>query len=188
MILDLTYYGNPVLRQKGARIDNITPEIQELARDMVETMHDASGIGLAAQQVGHALQLAVIDIPADAGASSRMWIQGQPVPMETFMPLVLINPELKTVKKKETAEEGCLSFPGISGTITRPTRVTCHYQNLRGESLEFDADGLLGRAVQHEVDHLNGVLFTDHMPKEEKSAQREEIEIIRQQGLEQTSA
>lgn len=186
MILDITYYGNPVLRTSGEKIEAIDETTRALVQDMIETMHEASGIGLAAQQIGRALQLAVIDIPAEIETPSRMWIEDRRVDWSEYMPLVLINPVCSTIKKKDTAEEGCLSFPGISASITRPSRVTCTCRNLEGETWTFDADGLLGRAVQHEVDHLNGVLFTDHMDPAEKRHLREEIETIRQQGLEQS--
>ncbi|MEM1157657.1 MAG: peptide deformylase [Verrucomicrobiota bacterium] len=183
MILDITLFGNPILRQPGSRIESITPEIQQLANDMLETMYAAAGIGLAAQQVGKALQIAVIDIPEEIETPSRMWIDGKPVEKADYMPMVLINPELKTIKKKDSAEEGCLSFPGINAEITRPNRVACACLDIEGKPLKFEADGLLGRAVQHEVDHLNGILFTDHMIPEEKRSLREAIEDVRAQGL-----
>jgi peptide deformylase len=183
MTLEITLYGNPILRQTGKKIESITPEIRQLADEMLATMYEAAGIGLAAQQIGQALQMAVIDIPEEVETPSRMWIDGKPVNKADYMPMVLINPELKTVKKKDTAEEGCLSFPGINADITRPTRVACTCQDLNGNTLKFEADGLLGRAVQHEFDHLNGILFTDHMIPEEKRALREEIETVRAQGL-----
>lgn len=183
MILEIKLYGNPVLRQKGAKIESVTPEIKQLADDMLETMYEASGIGLAAQQIGKAIQLAVIDIPEEIETPSRMWVDGKPVDKSEYMPMVLINPELKTIKKKDSAEEGCLSFPGINATITRPSRVVCTCLDINGNELKFEADGLLGRAVQHEVDHLNGVLFTDHMIPEEKRMLRQEIETIRAEGI-----
>jgi len=186
MILDITLYGNPILRQAGSPVESVTPEIKQLVNDMLETMYDAAGIGLAAQQIGKALQIAVIDIPAEIETPSRMWIDGKRVEISEFMPLILINPELKTIKKKDMAEEGCLSFPGIHAQITRPSRVSCSCLDMTGSPLKFEADGLLGRAVQHEVDHLNGVLFTDHMIPEEKRSLREDIETVRAQGLLQT--
>lgn len=186
MILDITCYGNPVLRETGKKIEPIDDGIRSLVEDMIETMHEASGIGLAAQQIGKAIQLAVIDIPAEIETPSRMWIEGRRVDWSEYMPLILINPQLQTVKKKDTAEEGCLSFPGINAKITRPARTTCTCLDLEGKQFTFDADGLLGRAIQHEVDHLNGVLFTDHMDPADKRNLREEIETIRQQGLEQS--
>ncbi|MEM6822220.1 MAG: peptide deformylase [Verrucomicrobiota bacterium] len=188
MILPITYYGNPVLRKQGSDITEITEDLRQLADDMIETMHDASGIGLAAQQIGKAIQLAVIDIPGEVESPSRMWINGQPVNYADYMPLVLINPKLEIVKKKESATEGCLSFPGITAEITRPTRVACTCLRLDGEPFSFESDGLLGRAVQHETDHLNGILFTDHMQPDEKRSLRDAIEDIRQSGLKQVDS
>lgn len=185
MELEITLFGNPILRRRGALVSEITPEIRQLADDMIETMHAASGIGLAAQQVGQALQMAVIDIPADTEAPSRMWVEGRPVDWREYMPLVLLNPDLQVVKKKSSSPEGCLSFPGITGEVSRPIRVTCSCMDLNGQRWTFEADGLLGRAVLHEVDHLNGVLFTDHMHPTERASLRGDIEEIRQRGLKQ---
>jgi len=185
MILPLTYYGNPILRQVGRKIETFDASLGQLVQDMLETMHEAGGIGLAAQQIGQALQLAVIDIPQDSNAASRMWQDQRPVDWKTCMPLVLVNPQVRTIKKKSTAEEGCLSFPGINADIVRPARVSCVHQNLDGHWLTFDADGLLGRAVLHEVDHLNGVLFTDHMSPEDKRRLRDQIQAIREEGRNQ---
>jgi peptide deformylase len=180
MILPIVKYGDPVLRKKGAVITKITPELRQLAADMLETMHAANGVGLAAQQVGRALQLAVIDLPADSDRPSRLWLAGKETAVGNLMPLVLVNPQIVITKKKETAGEGCLSFPGIGGDISRGYRVTVSCQDLELKPLRFEAGGLLGRAVQHEVDHLNGVLFIDKMSREEREAQKEQIEAIRQ--------
>ncbi|MDR0534337.1 MAG: peptide deformylase [Verrucomicrobiales bacterium] len=179
MILPIVKYGNPVLRQKGANISKVTPEIEQLVADMLETMHDANGVGLAAQQIGKALQLAVIDIPTDSERPSRLWLDGKEADVQSIMPLVLINPKVEITKKKEIDGEGCLSFPGIGGDISRGYRVTVEYQDLEMKKCKFEAGGLLGRAVQHEVDHLNGVLFIDKMSKEEREAQKDKIEAIR---------
>ena len=179
MILPIVKYGNPVLRQKGAVIAKVTPEIQQLVEDMIETMHDANGVGLAAQQVGKALQLAVIDIPTNSERPSRLWLAGKEADIQSIMPLVLVNPKIEITKKKEIDEEGCLSFPGIGGDISRGFRVTVEYQDLEMKKCKFEAGGLLGRAVQHEVDHLNGILFIDKMTKAECDAQKDKIEAIR---------
>jgi peptide deformylase len=182
MSLTLCLYGNPILRKKGRPIDTITPEIRQLAEDMIETMHASEGIGLAAQQIGKDLQLTVIDLPDTADHGSRMWIDNQPVTIADFMPMVLINPELKTIKKKDTATEGCLSFPGISVDVRRSSRVEVQALNLEGEPLHFDADGLLGRCIQHEVDHLNGILFIDHADPETRRSIKPALEELRAQG------
>ena len=179
MILPIVQYGMPVLRRKGTNIGKITAEIRELAQNMLETMTAAEGVGLAAQQVGHALQLAVISIPADIERPSRMWVDGKEVDLQAHMPLILINPKIEITKKKEVGMEGCLSFPGINADISRGYRVKVQAQNLDGVIYKFEAAGLLGRAVQHEVDHLNGILFIDRMYPKDREALKEEIEAVK---------
>jgi peptide deformylase len=163
MIRDIVIYGEPVLRTKGKQIENIDDEVRALAADMLETMYEANGVGLAAQQVGQALQLTVIDVSDAESRPSRMWLAGEEVDPKEHMPLVLINPELQFGDELELGTEGCLSFPEITAEITRPSRVKVGGQDLKGERIEFEAEGLLSRAVQHEVDHLNGILFIDRM-------------------------
>ncbi len=123
MILPIVKFGHPVLRQKGARIENITPEIKQLIADMFETMEASHGVGLAAQQVGHALQLTVIDVREAKDRPSTLELKGKPADVADFMPLVLINPEVTPVGEPTTGGEGCLSFPEIFAEITRPESV-----------------------------------------------------------------
>jgi peptide deformylase len=163
MILEIVKYGNPVLREKGREVKTADEKIRKLAADMLETMHAANGVGLAAQQVGVPIQLTVLDVPDDEERPSAMFIGDDEVKLEDHMPLVLLNPQLKLSKDKETGSEGCLSFPEISADITRASGVRCKARLLDGKEIEFDASGLLARALQHEVDHLNGVLFIDRM-------------------------
>lgn len=179
MSLRIVQYGDPILRQKGKPIATITPEIEQLARDMIDAMREAHGVGLAAQQVGRALQIAVIDIPADSERPSRMWREGKEVPYAEYMPLVLINPEISMTKKKESGTEGCLSFPGLQAEINRGARVKVACQRLDGKPFAFEADGLLGRAVQHEFDHLQGILFIDRMEESDRRALKASIEALR---------
>ncbi len=163
MVLPVVRYGHPVLRQKGARISSVTPEINGLIADMLETMKASHGVGLAAQQVAHALQLAVIDVRGVTDRPSQLWIDGHPASVDAFMPLVLINPQVTPAGKPVRGPEGCLSFPEIYGEIERPAEVEVVALNERGDSFHFKTGGLLARAVQHEVDHLNGILFIDRM-------------------------
>jgi peptide deformylase len=169
MIREIVLFGDPVLRKVGARIPTVTAEIRQLAADMIETMRDADGVGLAAQQVGVALQIAVVDVAGIESRPSAMWVAGEPVDPEPRMPLVLINPQIELGKEKETGNEGCLSFPRLNADITRSAKIRCIAQGLEGESIDFEATGLLARAVQHEVDHLNGVLFIDRMSSAAKA-------------------
>ena len=178
MPLIVVKYGTPVLRQKGARIDVITPTIKKLATDMLETTYSYKGVGLAAQQVGSALQLTVIDVRGVTDRPSSLELNGQPAEVNGFMPLVLINPEVKPVGQPATGPEGCLSFPEIYADITRPDLVDVKALNLEGKPVEFRCGGLLARVVQHEADHLNGILFIDRMDKATKADLKDELDLI----------
>jgi peptide deformylase len=179
--LPVRKYGDPVLRQKGARIETITPEIRKLVADMFDTMYDSRGIGLAAQQVGHALQLTVIDVRGIKDRPSTMEVGGKIVDPETHMPLVLINPELKLGAETFKGAEGCLSFPEIFADITRPADVEVTATNDKGEKVTFRAGGLLAKAVQHEFDHLQGILFIDRMASDTKRELKPELEALAEQ-------
>lgn len=165
MKLAVVQYGHPVLRQKGARIEKITPDVEELIADMFETMYEAKGVGLAAQQVGKALQLTVLDVREATERPSTLEINGQPVDPVTLMPLALINPEWTPVSAPVAGAEGCLSFPEIYADILRPETIDVSAMNQKGEKIKFRAGGLLARAIQHEYDHLHGILFIDRMDK-----------------------
>ena len=179
MIREIVHYDAPVLRAKGRQIGAITPEIKTLVEDLLDTMRSARGVGLAAQQIGVAVQLAVIDITGIKERPSKMWIAGHPVDPEIYMPLVLINPTLKPTKTKIVGHEGCLSFPDLTLDIARAQRVAVKTRTLDGGVFEFDAGGLLARAVLHEVDHLHGKLFIDDLGAEERRAIREDLEYIK---------
>lgn len=178
MVLDVIKYGHPVLRERGAKIKEITPAIQQLVADMFETMYDSKGIGLAAQQIGATLQLTVIDVRGIADRPSTLELGGQPAEVDSFMPLVLINPKVIPLGEPETGPEGCLSFPEIYADITRAALVEVKALNALGEAIAFRCGGLLARAVQHEVDHLHGVLFIDRMTPETKAELRAEIDDL----------
>ena len=178
MILDVVKYGHPVLRQKGVRVEIITPEIKELIANMLDTMHAAQGVGLAAQQVGRALQLAVLDMREAKDRPSTLEIDGQPADVAAFMPLALINPELKPAGKETPGGEGCLSFPEIFAEISRAESVDVVALNEKGERLQFRCGGLLARAIQHENDHLNGILFIDRMTKKVKAEVQDELDEL----------
>ena len=178
MILPIVKFGHPALRQKGTRIEKITPDITELIEDMFETMYAAAGIGLAAQQVGRGLQLTVIDVRGVKDRPSTVEVDGKPVEVAAFMPLVLINPELKPSGDPVAGPEGCLSFPEIFEEITRPGSVEVSAMDAKGKRVHFKAGGLLARAVQHEADHLNGILFIDRMPLKAKQALKPELEDL----------
>jgi peptide deformylase len=170
MILPILEYGDPILRAKGKPIDNIDDRIRELAANMIETMHAANGVGLAAQQVGEALQLTVLDVSLVEDRPSTLKVDGKDVDPKVAMPLVLINPEIELHGATETGVEGCLSFPEITGDIERAKSVIVRAQTLEGGTIEIEASGFLSRAIQHEGDHLNGILFIDRMNSAAKAA------------------
>ena len=178
MILPIVQYGHPVLRQKGAHVEKITPAIQKLIADMLETMNNARGVGLAAQQVGQALQLTVIDVRQVTDRPSTLEVKGQPADVRSHMPLVLINPEIQPVAEPVEGPEGCLSFPEIYADIARPESVDMVAMNEKGERIEFRCGGLLARAAQHETDHLNGILFIDRMSAKTKLELRPELDAL----------
>ena len=178
MILDIVKYGHPALRQKGAKIESITPEIKKLIADMFATMEENHGVGLAAQQVGVAKQLAVIDVRAVTDRPSTLELDGQPAEVASIMPLVLINPVVKPAGEPATGGEGCLSFPEIFAEITRPGTVDVTALNAKGKPIAFRCGGLLARAVQHETDHLNGLLFIDRMDKKTKAELQPELDEL----------
>lgn len=171
-------YGHPALRQKGALIQEITPEVRQLAKDMLETMYKAAGVGLAAQQVGKALQLTVIDVREVKDRPSTLEVAGKHVNVTDYMPLVLINPVIRPFGDPATGPEGCLSFPEIFADITRPGKVEVEALNQTGETIRFVAGGLLSRAVQHETDHLNGILFIDRMTAADKAPLKADLETL----------
>lgn len=177
MILPIVRYGNPVLRQKGAEVRDITDAIRQLASDMLETMREAHGIGLAAQQVGHAIQLTVLDVRGSEHPS-QLLIGARETPVESVMPMILVNPSITRHEGHVTGGEGCLSFPGISGEVPRASTVHVRATQLDGSPLNLTATGLLARCLQHELDHLNGVLFTDRMTPEILAPLEEEIRAL----------
>src|SRR2546430_9195402 len=171
MILPILQYGDPILRTKGQRIEKIDDRIRELAANMIETMHAAHGVGLAAQQIGEALQLTVLDISAVEDRPSTLILDGKEITdPRTAMPLVLINPEIELRGENEVGVEGCLSFPEITGDIERAKSVIVRAETLESGTIEIEASGFLARAIQHEGDHLNGILFIDRMNSAAKAA------------------
>lgn len=184
MSLKIVHYNDPILRKKGAPVTAFNAALRKLAAEMTEAMHAAEGIGLAAQQVGHAIQLCVIDLrPAEA--KFRWSYDGARLPLELFMPLAVVNPEVQAVPEPETVyEEGCLSFPQIRGDIYRPDEITVKFKDVTGHAHVLQCDGLLSRCVQHEVDHINGVLFIDRMEKDVLALLEPELKALRKRTRE----
>lgn len=163
MIRPIVIYGDPVLRTKCKPVEAITEEHRTLVEDMLETMRDAHGVGLAAPQIGLPIQLAVIDVSHDPECISYLRLNGEDVPMSEVMPLVFFNPKLELGKDKEVGDEGCLSIPNLREKVRRSYDVRVTYTTLDGKTAVVESDGLLARALQHEIDHLNGILFIDRM-------------------------
>jgi peptide deformylase len=178
MPLPVVKYGHPVLLQKGQRIPAVTPPIRQLITDMLETMYQAKGIGLAAQQVGQAVQLTVLDVRGVADRPSTLEINDQSVEVEAHMPMVLINPELTPTGAPVDGPEGCLSFPEIYADISRPASVRVKALDREGQPVEFHCGGLLARAIQHETDHLHGILFIDRMSRATKEEIKPELDDL----------
>jgi peptide deformylase len=148
---EICTYPDPVLRNKTSRVERIDSALDRLIEDMVETMHAAPGVGLAANQVGVPLQLAVIDLSSREDEEQR-----HPL-------LVIINPELIVMEGSVLEEEGCLSIPDYAEKVRRAARVTVRAQDRTGKQFELEAEGLMAKALQHEIDHLNGLLFVDRL-------------------------
>jgi peptide deformylase len=187
MVLKIVHYNDTVLRTKGAPVKQFDADLALLARDMIETMHAAAGIGLAAQQIGKALQFCVIDL---SGAHRDFdWdLDGAHPPLDLIMPMSLANPKVEVLEGDDTIyEEGCLSFPGINGDVVRPDVIRVTFQDTAGITHVMTCDGLLGRCVQHEVDHLNGTLFIDRMAKKIRQSIDQPIKDLAKQTRERAT-
>jgi len=153
-VLEILHFPNPILKQKSRPVQKIDSRILKLVQDMAETMYSAPGVGLAAPQVGHSLRLAVIDV-TKANEPRNL--------------IVLINPEIVASEGECSWEEGCLSVPECSEEVKRNKKVAVRFQNLRGETVEMTGEDLLAIALQHELDHLDGILFIDHLSQLKRS-------------------
>jgi peptide deformylase len=169
MIREIVIYGETILRTKSERVEGgVSDEMRELVRDMLETMEDADGIGLAAPQVGIPIQLAVADIGDAVDSVSVFRVNGEERALSEWMPLVFMNPEIEYGGGRESMEEGCLSIPDVRAPVSRPAGIKVRVDTLEGERIELETDGLLARVIQHETDHLFGVLFIDRVSAAKK--------------------
>ena len=184
MALKISFYGEPILTQKGKKITDFSNDLKKLYQDMLDTMYKEEGIGLAAQQVGLALQFCVIDVPNHPEYPITCILDGKPISPQLLMPMVLINPIVDFLPSDEYYyEEGCLSFPEIKADVARPELIIVKYQDIDGNAHNLECDGLLGRCIQHEVDHLNGILFIDRMEKEAYSEIKKDIQTLKKLTL-----
>lgn len=158
-ILPVVQMGNPVLHSKAKKVKTIDGSIQKLIDDMIETMRDIDGVGLAAPQVGVPLQVVVYELPDDEKVT------------------VLVNPEIvKSSEETEMMDEGCLSLPGYRGEVKRLTSVTVKGRNRQGKMIRIKGEGLLAQVLQHEVDHVSGIVFVDHLESPDKLYKTEDEE------------
>lgn len=158
MVHKIVTFGDEALRSKALPVTEISPEIHQLVTDMLESMRAFQGVGLAAEQIGRTEAVCVIDVPSTAEKPEYATFNAA-----ITMPLVMLNPEITASRGKQRDEEGCLSFPDIAVHLTRALEVTAAYTDLEGTRRTLTAQGLLARAIQHETDHLNGVLLVDRM-------------------------
>jgi peptide deformylase len=176
MILPVYTYGTKVLTTKARPVENVDEQVIKLIMDMFDTMHAANGIGLAANQVGKLHRIIVIDISdieekedSDPEQSRRF----KPHP-----PIALINPEVLSTDGRWSMEEGCLSIPGVRDEVERVENITVRYKDTNFRDVELQADGLLARVILHEIDHLNGELFIDHLSPPKRKEHREQLKKI----------
>ena len=163
MKLKVFKYGEKVLREKAAPVAVVDDKLRRLALDMLETMRAARGVGLAAEQVGRMERLCVIDIPEGCEEP-----EDEAFNAPIAMPLVMFNPEIISQEGSQCDKEGCLSFPGVGGRLTRAAQVTCQYLDADNRPQAITARGFLARAIQHETDHLDGILYIDRMTAVER--------------------
>ncbi len=163
-VLNIKTYGANILRKKAKSVTRFGAALEEFVQDMFQTMYEFKGIGLAAPQVGASMRLIVIDIEEIDPA---------------YPPLALVNPELSDFEGDVNAEEGCLSFPGLQGFVSRAQKVHVKAQTPKGDPLEFVAEDWMARVLQHEIDHLNGVLFIDHVNSDELESMEPDLQLLK---------
>lgn len=180
MTLRITQYGEDILHEKGQKVSDFSDELAKLTDDMTEAMRHAEGIGLAAQQIGQALRFCVVEVPDHPDYPISCTLDGKSLSPSLLMPMPLANPKIEFLPGDEFYyEEGCLSFPGIKGDVARPELIRVEYQDLDGVPHVLECDGLLARCIQHEVDHLDGILFIDRMEKAHFAEIRDEVRALR---------
>ena len=170
-LLEIKTFGCPVLRQKASSVEEVTDDIRSLVQEMFETMYAAEGIGLAAPQVGMSIRLLIMDVsPSDPEAT----------------PTVLVNPEIVSADGEITGEEGCLSLPGVSGEVKRHANIAVRALDENGCSVEYELSEIHSRVAQHEVDHLDGTLVTDHFSTIKRNLLRGQLRKLKREGVRQT--
>src|SRR5579863_8922017 len=166
-IYPIVKYGDPILEKPTAMVKKFDEELEQLAEDMFASMYAAQGVGLAAPQIGMGLRMAVVDVTSGKNPEAK---------------IVLVNPEVIHGEGEKREEEGCLSIPGFRGYVVRPQFVTVRAQNAKGETFEIRGEDLLARAFCHEIDHLNGILFIQHLSMLKRDLIKRKIKKLRKQG------
>ena len=166
-IYPIVKYGDPILEKSTAPVKKFDAELEQLAEDMFASMYAAQGVGLAAPQIGLGLRMAVVDVTGGKNPEAK---------------IILANPEITHAEGEKREEEGCLSIPGFRGYVLRPQFVTIRAQNAKGETFEVRGEDLLARAFCHEIDHLNGILFIQHLSMLKRDLIKRKIKKLRKQG------
>jgi peptide deformylase len=167
MILPILKYGSPPLRTMSKPVDSFAADLEEIVKNMIDTMYGSPGIGLAAPQIGINIRLATIDLTVGEDENRR---------------IIICNPEIVSTEGEQKSDEGCLSIPDFSDSVTRPLRMTIRGLNIHGEEVQYEAEGLLAKCFSHEIDHLNGVLFIDHLSPLKRSLIRKKIQKLAKSG------
>ncbi len=167
MILPILKYGAPQLRTMSKPVESFDADLEEIAKNMIETMYSSPGIGLAAPQIGINIRLVTIDLTVGENENGK---------------IILCNPEIVSSEGEQKNDEGCLSIPDFSDTVARPLKMTVRGRNLHGDEVRYEAEGLLARCFSHEIDHLNGVLFIDHLSPLKRSLIRNKIKKLAKAG------
>ena len=162
-ILPIKLYGSPILRKKSKTLTKIDEEDRNLIADMIDTMYSNCGVGLAAPQVGASKRIIVVDVSSTENSTETM---------------VIINPEIIKTKGTKTQEEGCLSIPGTKGEIKRSEKIKVQGIDIEGIEFEIEVNGLVSRVIQHEIDHLSGILFVDKLSEEEQNVMKNKLKHI----------
>lgn len=182
MKLEIKQLGNPILRKKCSDIKIINDKVKALVKNMLYTMYDANGVGLAAPQIGVPLNIAIADISHSEEPFSYLKVNGKDTDIKSIMPLVFINPKIELSGDKYIMEEGCLSIKEIKENVTRPDCIKAKITTLDSKEITIETDGLLSRVIQHECDHLNGILFIDRLNSATKVKIRSTVRFLMKQS------
>jgi peptide deformylase len=167
MIVPILKYGAPELRNVSEDVDSFGADLEKIVKNLFDTMYGSPGIGLAAAQIGLNIRLATIDLSVGEDESKR---------------IVLCNPEILSMEGEQKSDEGCLSIPDFTDTVPRPEKMIVRGQNLHGEEITLEAEGLMARCLSHEIDHMNGVLFMDHLSSLKRALIKNKIKKLAKAG------